>query len=282
MRIALLLCPLLVLLFSCGRKSNESDDTLVARVNEKELHLSDLDGIVPSKASAEDSIRLVKAYINNWVRTNLIIDKAEANLSDEQKDVEQQLEDYRNSLIIYSYEKEIVRQNLDTVVSEKEIEEYYNTNQKDFELKDNIVKVNYVKLEKNSKALQKIKKVFYSEKPEDRETLEQLCRENAVNYYLDDQSWLLFNDLLKEIPIKTYNEEQFLQNNRAVEIQDSAFIYMVNFLKFRIKDGVSPIGFERVNIRNIILNKRKLNLISKMKDDLYNEALVKKQIEVLK
>lgn len=282
MRIALLLCPLLVLLFSCGRKSNESDDTLVARVNEKELHLSDLDGIVPSKASAEDSVRLVKAYINNWVRTNLIIDKAEANLSDEQKDVEQQLEDYRNSLIIYTYEKEIVRQNLDTVVSEKEIEEYYNTNQKDFELKDNIVKVNYVKLEKNSKALQKIKKVFYSEKPEDRETLEQLCRENAVNYYLDDQSWLLFNDLLKEIPIKTYNEEQFLQNNRAVEIQDSAFIYMVNFLKFRIKDGVSPIGFERVNIRNIILNKRKLNLISKMKDDLYNEALVKKQIEVLK
>lgn len=277
-----LICLSALIISSCGKKSSGDAESLVARVNEKELHISDLKLVVPPNTSAEDSTRLVKAYINNWVRTNLLIDKAEANLSDDQKDVEQQLEDYRNSLIIYTYEKEIVRQNLDTVVSDKEIEEYYNKNQKDFELKDNIVKVNYVKLEKKSEALPRIKKVFYSEKPEDRETLESLCRVNAVNYYLDDQSWLLFNDLLKEIPIKTYNEEQFLQNNRAVEMQDSAYIYMVNILNFRIKDAVSPLGFERENIRNIILNKRKLNLISKMKDDLYEEALKKKQVEVYK
>jgi hypothetical protein len=142
--------------------------------------------------------------------------------------------------------------------------------------------VNFVKLDKqNTAAIGKIKKVFYSEKPEDRAKLESLCQENAVNFFLDDQSWLLFNDLLKEIPIKTYNEEQFLQNNRSVEMQDSAYQYLVNILKFRIKDGVSPLSFERDNIRSIILNKRKLNLINKMKDDLYKEALEKKQIEVI-
>jgi hypothetical protein len=272
-----------LLLLACNAKKDEKDEDTVARVNEHVLTKDEIKQVVPANTPKDDSIRLVKSYINNWVRTNLLVDKAEANLSDAQKDVEKQLADYRQSLIIYAYEKELIRQRLDTVVSEKEIEEYYNNNQKDFELKDNIVKVNYVKLEKkNTAAIGKIKKVFYSEKEEDRTKLEDACREMAVNYFLDDQSWLLFNDLLKEIPIKTYNEEQFLQNNRSVEMQDSAYLYLVNIRNFRIKDGVSPLSFERENIRNIILNKRKLNLINKMKDDLYKEALDKKQIEVLK
>lgn len=278
----LVLCILSVFLFGCKSNKNErEDDKVVARVNESRLYLSDLRQIVPLNSSKEDSIRLVKNYINSWVRQTLLINKAEANLSEEQKDVEQQLEDYRNSLIIYAYEKELVSQKLDTVVKDQEIEEYYNKNQKDFELKDNIVKVNYAKLGKDDKALPKIKKLFRSEKPEEKAQLEDLCRQHAVNYFMDTNSWLLFDDLLKEIPIKTYNQEQFLENNRYVEMQDTAFVYLVNILNFRIKDGVSPLSFERENIRSIILNKRKLNLINKMKDDLYKEALEKKQIEVL-
>lgn len=280
MRLLFLCC--LAFLFSCTSGKKEEEQNVVARVNEKRLYLSDIKEVLPTNSSPEDSVRFVKNYVNNWVRLNLLIDKAEANLGDDQKDVEAQLENYRNSLIIYAYEKELVSQKLDTSVSQKEIEEYYNRNQKDFELKDNIVKVNYAKVGKNDKALPKIKSLFYTTDEENRKKLEDLCRQSAVNYFLDDQAWLLFDDLLKEIPIKTYNQEQFLQNNRSVEMQDTAYVYLVNILNFRIKDGVSPLSFERENIRNIILNKRKLNLINKMKDDLYKEALEKKQIEIYK
>ena len=95
-----------------------------------------------------------------------------------------------------------------------------------------------------------------------------------------DQLVQLFDDLLKEIPIKTYNKEQFLQNNRLVEVQDSAYIYFVNIKGFKIKDSVSPLSFEKDNIKNIILNKRKLELIDSMNKDIYDNALKNKNFEI--
>ena len=103
-----------------------------------------------------------------------------------------------------------------------------------------------------------------------------------MNYYLDDQNWLLFNDILKEIPINTYNQEEYLKNNRIIEIQDSVFVYLMNIKGFMIKESLSPLSFERNNIRDIIINKRKLALIENMKNDVYNNALKRGDFEVLK
>jgi hypothetical protein len=92
---------------------------------------------------------------------------------------------------------------------------------------------------------------------------------------------LLFNDLLKEIPIKTYDQEAFLQNNRFLEIKGEEFIYLVYFTDFKIKESISPLSFEKENIRNVILNKRKLNLISEMEKEVYDKALKNKDFEIL-
>ena len=209
-----------------------------------------------------------------------MIQKAESNLADEQKNVEKQLRDYRNSLITYTYEKELVKQKLDTIVADSDIEEYYNNNQPDFELKDNIIKVIYVKVDKKAPGIDKLKKWYKSDNAKDREQLASYCHQFAANFYLDDNSWLLFDDLLKEIPIQTYNKELFLQNNRFVEVSDSLNSYFVNIKGFKTRNSLSPIEFEKENIKNIILNKRKLQLINKMKEDVYNEAANNKKIEI--
>ena len=114
----------------------------------------------------------------------------------------------------------------------------------------------------------------------DREQLASYCHQFASNFYLDDSSWLLFDDLLKEIPIQTYNKELFLQNNRFVEVSDSLSNYFVNIKGFKIKNSLSPLAFEKDNIKNIILNKRKLLLITKMKEDVYNDAANTNKIEI--
>jgi hypothetical protein len=114
----------------------------------------------------------------------------------------------------------------------------------------------------------------------DREQLAGYCHQFAENFYLDDNSWLLFDDLLKEIPIQTYNKELFLQNNRFVEVVDSLHNYFLNIKGFKIRNSLSPLSFEKENIKNIILNKRKLELIMKMKQDVYNDALNNKKIEI--
>lgn len=252
----------------------------IARANSQYLYLDEVKDIVPAGTPSKDSAELIKKYIDNWIHESLVIQKAESNLGEDQKNVDKQLRDYRNSLITYAYEKELVKQKLDTVVSDVEIEEYYNNNQSDFELKDNIIKVVYVKVDKQVPGIDKLKKWYKSDNMKDREQLASYCHQFASNFYLDDSSWLLFDDLLKEIPIQTYNKELFLQNNRFVEVSDSLSSYFVNIKGFKIKNSLSPLAFEKENIKNIILNKRKLLLITKMKEDVYNDAANTNKIEI--
>ena len=260
--------------------SKETSSEVVAKACGKYLYKSDLAGLIATGTSKADSILLLKNYIDTWVHQQVVINRAETNLATDKKNVDKQLQDYRNSLIVFAYEKALVEQKLDTVVSDGEVETYYKNNESSFELKDNIIKVVYLKLEKKAPNLEKVKQWYKSENPKELGLLEAYCTKYATNFYLDATNWLLFDDLLKEIPIKTYDKEHYLKNNRFIEITDSAYIYMVNIKGFKIKDSVSPLSFEKENIKSNILNQRKLKLIQEMEKKTYLEALNNKEIEI--
>ena len=253
---------------------------MLARVHDEYLYESDLKGITTPGMVAKDSLAITKSYIENWVRQKLVIHQAEENLSEAQMDFSRQLENYKNSLIIYEYENALIRQNLDTLITDEEIQNYYDVNQQNFLLKDNIIQMQYVKLQLKSKNLNQFKKLLSSNTPDDKNKLSDLCEKQAEDYFLDDQNWLLFSDLLKQIPIKTYNQEDFLKNHRDLEYQDSMFIYLVRFKDFKIKESVSPLSFEKLRIRDIILNKRKIELINRMQDDIYSSSRKKNIFEI--
>lgn len=271
----------LVLFFSCGKKDKEhNNDKALAKVFDKILYHSDLSFVLPTNLKGKDSATFVNDYIRNWVMQQIWLNKAENNLDEELKDVEKQLEDYRVSLITFAYERELINQKLDTIVSETEVNQYYTNHPENFLLKDNIIKVVYIKVLKNAPKINKLKEWYKVDDEKSRELLSEYCFQFAENFYLNDNSWLLFDDLLKEIPIKTYDQEQFLQNNRLIELQDSLSLYFVNIKGFKIKESVSPLSFEKENIKNIILNKRKLILINSLKKDLYINAQNNKEIEI--
>lgn len=278
----ILVLGLLFSAFSCNYFKPKQKERAIARVFDKFLDASDIEKIVPQNVKGKDSVAMVKNYIDNWVRQNLLLHKAEQNLNAEalNASIEKQLQDYRTSLITFAYEKELIRQKLDTAVSEAEIEAYYTKNPQNFQLKNNIIKVLYVKVKKNAPKLNKVREWCKSEKPQDKKLLEDYCYQFAENFYLDDSSWFLFDDLLKEIPIEAYDKEQFLQNNRWVEVNDTSSLYFVNIKGFKIKDSTSPLSFEKQNIHNIILNKRKLQLINQMKEDVYTTELKNKNFEI--
>jgi len=237
----------------------------LARVNKDYLYATELSGVVPAGTSAKDSILIVQNFINNWVHNKLILQKAKNNLLKKDLHFEKQLEEYQNSLIIYKYESKLISQTLDTVVTDPEIEKYYKENSSNFQLKDNIVKVYYARFDNALPELKTIRKLFNSNEPEDRDSLEKYIEKFSDLYYRDDETWILFNDILKYVPINTYNQEAFLQNN---------------FTDFMIKDGESPLSFEKENIRQIIINKRKLSIINKMRKDVYQAALTSNGFEI--
>lgn len=143
------------------RDENEGRDA-VARAFDYFLYPEDIQGLVPAGASREDSVTIIKNYIDNWFRQKAVLRKAERNLADEKKNVEKKLEEYRNSLLTYQYETELIRQKLDTVISEEEIAAFYKNNPDNFELKDNIIKVIYLRLNKKSPKLNKVKEWYKS------------------------------------------------------------------------------------------------------------------------
>lgn len=252
----------------------------VARVGDSYLYNEELEGVVPPSATTKDSAEAVDNYIKNWIKQQVVLQKAEANLPEYQLDVEKKLEDYRRTLIVYRYQTELIRQKLDTNVSDEEIRNYYEEHKEEFKLRDNIVKVQYVKVREDAPNQRQLKSFMRSDDPGDRQKLQEFCDRYAVNYFLDDNSWLFFKDLLKEIPITTYNQENYLKNNRYVVEEDSLFRYYINIKGFRIKESHSPLAFERARIRDMIINKRKMDLISLMEKAVLNEAHKKGNIEI--
>jgi hypothetical protein len=262
------------------KEKPEQPGNAVARVHDKFLYSEDIRKMLTPGTTREDSILIVTNYVQSWIKQQVILHKAETNLDEEKKDVDKKLEEYRNSLITYIYETELIRQRLDTVVTDPEIEKYYAENQQNFELKDNIIKVLYLRVNRDAPKLKKAREWYRSSNTKDRAALEEYCYQFASDFHLDDETWLLFDDLLKKVPIKTYDKEAFLRNNRFIEIEDSTNIYLVKIADMKIRESLSPLSFVKEDIRNLIINGRKLMLIKEMEKAAYDEALKKNEFEI--
>lgn len=279
MKVATILFLILVSV-ACSSENEEEGKHAIAKVNNQFLYLEDLEGVVPKDASKEDSTLLMDNYVQGWIKENLILQKAELHLKENQKDFDKQLEDYRKSLIIYSYEKELIKQKLDTNVNLQEIESFYDYNKQRFELKDDIVKVRYLKVLKTAPKVKKIRKVYKSNKPEDIEKLKELAHQYSEKFHLDDSLWILFDELKMEVPLQVSQSQGFLKNVKNIEVEDSLSYYFVTIKDYKLEKDVSPLSFELNNIKNIIINRRKLKLINKIKAELYQEAFLDKDIEI--
>ncbi len=272
---------IILLFYDCSEKhNNDKKEDVVARVFNVKLYASDLKNLVPAGISRKDSLELIKKHVEQWIQDELVLNYAKNNLTEEQLNVEKEVNEYRKNLIIYNYQKELISQKLDTVVQQTEIEKYYTDFSSNFILKDNIAHIYYIKLNKKTPGLDKVKKWYTSNNSKDIENLRSFCIQFAENYFLDDNTWLLFDDILKEVPIQNYNTELLLKNNTNIELADDNYFYFLRIKGYKIKNSVSPLSFEKNNIKNIIINKRKLQLIDQMKREVYNNALDKKDFEI--
>lgn len=276
-----ILCLLFIFAFSsCKYFSENNEEKPLARVHDQYLYPTELKEILPENISPEDSAQLANNYIRNWVKQRLLLKKAELNLADEKKDVEKQLEDYRNSLILYLYEEELVKQRLDTTVSQNEIATYYEDNKQNFELKENIVRILYVKLDKQNKSVNKIKKWLNDDDDDSRNKLSEYCSTQALRFQLDKNRWFTPEELAAETKIEQNKIEQMARYNNLYELYENDGYFIIKTLEYQLKDAISPLSFEKKNIRNIIMNKRKLKLIEQLETDVYNEGVAKNNFEI--
>lgn len=272
---------LLFLTAGCDVLKQEEEKASIASLKDHNLYLEDLMSALPSDLSESDSLNFARGFIESWATQMLLLDKAELNLPEEEKDVNAQLEQYRTSLIIYKYQRQLIGQLLDTAITEQQITDYYNNNKDNFELQSNIARALLVKLDKKSKDLEKVRKWMRSEKSENREELEEFCAQHAKSFHLNDQAWVPLKELLSQIPKTAYLNVNYFSSYHFAHVQDSTTHYLIDVKEIKYKNSVSPIEFEKQNIRNILLNQRKLDLSRKLEKDILNEAIAKNEFKVL-
>ena len=279
-----LLFILLISLSSCDflKRNLGFKEKAIARVHDKYLYPSDIEGIVPKGSTKEDSIQLVQTYIENWLRQTILIKQAEDNVDIDMETIEQQLESYKLSLLIYAYEQQLVAQGLDTIVTASQIKDYYNANKENFELKKTILKASYVKLPKKALRIENAIKWFKSNKEKDKAELETYCMQFSPDYSLVDTSWLFYDQLSEIIPLNKLSESSVLQKNNYIQLSDADFIYLVKVKDYMYKEEISPLEMELESIKNIIINKRKVELIDKMENEVYQKARDNNDIEIYK
>ena len=271
--IIVLLIPLLFL--SCSPK----DDTkIIASVNGKDLFLSNIIDGVPDEI--EDSAYFAEKFMNDWIRRELMISYAEMNLNTDLLEYERQIEDYRASLLIYAYQQELLNQNFDTTVHFSEIEEYYEQYKDEFRLSKNIVKGRFVVVDKSAPNLSALDRWYKLEDEKYVKDLEDYCQQFSKEYYLEDNRWQYFSVFNYKLPELIEEDEYFLRNTKATFFEDETFRYYVYIQDYKIAGSMSPLSFEADRIKDLLLNKKKIEYLKKLEDDLYQNALAKKQIRI--
>ncbi len=268
------------LLSSCQEIQTPSDDILIARVYDHHLYRSDVAGVVPSGTTFQDSSLTVRRYIDSWVRQHVFLHHAMTTLDPEQMDFEKKIQGYKNSLIVFTFETELVKQYLDTLIDEYQIAAYYEVHQNDFKLQDHIVKVIYVKVPRDTPEIWRLRNLYRTTDDDELSLLEEFCVQHAASYLIDGDTWLLFRDLMREIPISTNNIESYLRSNKYVELSDSYYRYFLHIQDYRLRGSISPLALERDNVRSLILNQRKHEFVNQRRDQYIQQAIHDGQMEI--
>lgn len=276
-----IVCYLLVGSCNFFKSEKDGNEEPIARVYDKYLYESDIAGMGKGAIRPEDSIQAIHNYINSWIRHNLMLRYAQDNLPDDEQRLDARLRDYKESLLIYQYENELVNQKLDTSVSVEEIERYYSDHQDIFSLKKEIVRVKYIILPKNTlQPLDSVRAWIRNMNDYNEPKLHGFCKEYAVQYSIGDSVWYNKEELTALLPADNFNFENAEFNKSYVETADSGYKYLIKFDDFRIKGSDAPIDFVKNEIINIILNQRKMAFVGRIHKNIYEEALKNGDFEV--
>lgn len=254
----------------------------VAKVGEKILAMDELKNNIPDYLDETDSALWADDYIKKWIQRELLLLKAEENLKAEMKDVSRELDEYRNSLIVYRYKNELMKEKMDTTVSEDALAKYFQEHRESFILNRNIVKAIYIKVPVQVSSPENIKELCASTDPEKQAKLNEYCLSYAKAYDRFNDQWVAADLVLKNIPEEISDQEKFLKTNRFSESSDMDYYYVVSIREYRLAGQISPIEYVKEDIRNLILSKQKIEFLKQIEKDIYQEGLNNNKVKLFK
>ncbi len=250
-------------------------DAVVARVGPHRLTRSELADYIPAGVSSEDSLGLAQQYIKAWAEELLFMDLAESRLSDDEKDVTKELEEYRRTLLKYRYEERYINERLDTLISDEEVRDYYQAHKDKFLVDRPLLKTRYMVIPAGSRNLRKLKELMASEDVVDAVAADSLAFTAAIKYVDSSDNWMDAILLARDLGTDEVSMMKALRG-RFIELKgDDGNLRVAYVVDIVQKGSPAPLDYCAERIEDIILSARKHELVSGLERDLLNDALGK-------
>ncbi len=271
----------LFLLSGCKPNNNAVKRIPLAEVGKVILYYDEVPRLIQHGINGTDSAGTIQNYINKWAKRQLLLQKAEENLSPELKtEIAQELEENRANLVIYQYQRQMMIEKMDTVITDNELENYYSANESSFLLNSNIVKALFIKLPSETPDINKIKVLARSYEQKDLQQLESYCFQFAEKFDDFNDEWVPMDRLLVELPDDIDNQENFLKRNTFYETSDSSSVYLISIRDYRLRSSLAPFEYIKNDIKRIIWNSRRFDFIQSLENGIYNEALKENSFKI--
>ncbi len=257
----------------------QGDQVQVARVGSYVLYQEDLSAVIRDNMSPEDSLEASTFFINDWVKNKLLLTKSQEYLPEDLDKINRQAQEYKESLMIYLYETKLIKQNLDTLVTDDEVASYYAENKNKLILRDPIAFVKYFVLKPESPQVDSL--VHWMKNMDDMnfEKLNDYGFQYATKFNVDGE-WLFLDEIARQFPIKSGNPRQYVQNTELVQLNDEKSLYVVQFDGFISENEVAPLAFKRKEIEKVIIKLRKLRYTKEARNKIYEDALKREEFEI--
>lgn len=266
---------------ACNNNSPDKNEEPLARVYDKYLYVSDIEGLLHDDISPEDSTRIVDEFIDNWIRRQLILKVAEDNVQPYIDEINRQAEDSRQSLIISAYERQWLRQNLDTVVAFDTIQAYYENHHDELVLKSDIYRLSYAVVPKEVKSADSIAFWFTKGIEKYQYALERYCAGNCREFSINSGIWFSEDNLFNLLPYDMYANGKF-RTKGLVKWTDEANHYFVMVSDFYKSGEVGPFEFYIESIKDIIVHQRKNEMVKLIYREIYSEGFKRDNAEIYK
>ncbi|MGJ8684017.1 MAG: hypothetical protein ACSHWW_05300 [Nonlabens sp.] len=269
------------LLSSCEYFQKAEPLDAVVMVGDAYLTQEDIENLLPVEYTAEDSTIIVSRYIDSWATERLLMQNARNNISlDRQEQLDKLIEKYRFELYSQAYKEKLTMQNLDTVIKPQEIDSYFEENNKDFKLNEDLIQFRYLQLDPLYADFNTVQKLFAKGDSLSLRQLDSLAL-GFKNYFLNDTIWVKKNVVYDRITaINPTNENSYIKEGRYWKLEDSVGVYLVRFNNVLRRGDNAPLSYVKPTIKQVLLNRRKLNYIKKLEKDLLDDAIKSKKFKI--
>lgn len=262
----------LLVMSGCSGSFNHQGKTPLVEVGDAFLYKEDLDAALPVGIHDKDSVRFAEDYIRNWVEDVLLYGKAEGNIPDNEK-IDQQVAAYRRALIMHTYQEELVRQKLGNEVSEEEIEAYYEAHAAQFRAEQPYIQGLFMKVPVQTRNLNRVRNWYKRNTQDAIDGLEKFSIAHAVSYEYFYDRWRPVSEFALKMPLEALETDlDYLKRNKNVEVRDTVYCYFLHVEQFLPKGDPLPLEYAKNEIKEIIINLKRVAFINQMKNDLYREA----------